>query len=125
MKSRVTTTFTVSNLLDHINNGTIIINPSWRNRYKWDRIIQEKFIKSINEFVFPFAMIFAKTADNKYECIDGRQRLFSFVDSSDKIKKDIEIPVLIIEYDNDMEKIEHFNSINRPYIPNSLSNISV
>jgi hypothetical protein len=58
-------------------NGRLIVDPEWQRMYVWDRKRAAKLIESILADI-PIPVIYlAKTAEGKYEVIDGLQRLTS------------------------------------------------
>ena len=113
-------------------NGTLVVRPSYQRNFVWSLRQQQKLIESILKGWMINPLVFAKVGDH-YECVDGQQRTLSlcnyrynlidyldnapFANHSKKHQDaflDYELDVRIVEYDNDVEKIEHFTAINQP-----------
>lgn len=58
-------------------NGRLVVDPEWQRQYVWDKKRASKLIESVLSDI-PIPVIYlAKTAEGKYEVIDGLQRLTS------------------------------------------------
>lgn len=70
----------LSELQRWFTDGDLIIDPEWQRNYVWNRKQASKLIESFLLDI-PIPVIYlARTTDNKYEVIDGLQRLKSVFD---------------------------------------------
>ena len=70
-------------------NGRLILDPEWQREYLWDKKRASKLIESFLKDVPVPVIYLAKNSDNKYEVIDGLQRLtsvFDFFDNNYKLR---------------------------------------
>jgi 5-methylcytosine-specific restriction endonuclease McrA len=70
--------------------GRIIIDPEWQRNYVWDLARASKLIESFLLDIPVPVVYLAKTAEGKYEVIDGLQRLtsvFNFFDGKYRLSK--------------------------------------
>jgi hypothetical protein len=70
--------------------GRIIVDPEWQRNYVWDKARASKLIESFLLDIPVPVVYLAKTEDNKYEVIDGLQRLtsvFDYLDNKYKLQR--------------------------------------
>ncbi len=70
--------------------GRLILDPEWQRNYVWDKIRASKLIESFLLDIPVPVIYLAKNEQNKYEVIDGLQRLtavFDFFDNKYKLQK--------------------------------------
>lgn len=70
--------------------GRIIVDPEWQRNYVWDTVRASKLIESFLLDIPVPVVYLAKTEDNKYEVIDGLQRLtsvFDYLDNKYKLQR--------------------------------------
>jgi len=70
-------------------NGRLVLDPEWQREYLWDRKRASKLIESFLKDVPVPVIYLAKNSENKYEVIDGLQRLtsvFDFIDNKYKLR---------------------------------------
>jgi Protein of unknown function DUF262/HNH endonuclease len=70
--------------------GRIIVDPEWQRNYVWDIARASKLIESFLLNIPVPVVYLAKTEDNKYEVIDGLQRLtsvFNYLDNNYKLQR--------------------------------------
>lgn len=86
MKPTVLSSVRVGDLLAQIEEGKLVIKPSFQRRLVWTNSDKEKFIETVLEG-YPFPEVFTATADREKGktarvqlLIDGQQRLSTLVD---------------------------------------------
>jgi hypothetical protein len=80
-------------------NGRLIIDPEWQRNYVWDKARASKLIESFLLDIPVPVVYLAKTVDNKYEVIDGLQRLTSIFN--------------YFENKYELEKLDVFSELNK------------
>lgn len=78
----------LSELKRWYDDGDLIIDPEWQRNYVWNRVQASKLIESFL-LKIPIPVVYlARTEEDRYEVIDGLQRLksiFDFMDNSLKL----------------------------------------
>ena len=88
-------------------NGRIIVDPEWQRNYVWNPTMASKLIESFLIDIPVPVIYLAKTPDQKYEVIDGLQRLtsiFKFMNNELKLQKMEIIPDISGKYFKDIDK---------------------
>jgi hypothetical protein len=127
MKFRIET-WTINQLREHYDKGTLNLNPPYQRRFIWTLNDQQTLIESILKgYAIPNIFLFEKKKNN-YEMVDGQQRsrtIIGFIEKQFKTKigefynekkhgsvfEKYLIPITIIEKIEEDESIEDFYSL--------------